>query len=63
MRELANTAWAFAAVNWPDEDTLTASARVAQQQMGEFKPSDLANIAWAFATVEGQMKSCAWPAR
>ena len=53
VQQLANTAWAFAAVNQPDEKLLTALARVAEIWVIEFNaiPQNLANTAWAFATL------------
>ena len=51
-QELANTAWAFATVNRPDEKLFTALARAAVQRVSGFKLQELANMAWAFATVK-----------
>ena len=47
----ANTAWAFATVNYRDEKLFAALARAAERRLSEFNPQDLANTAWAFATV------------
>ena len=38
-RELANTAWAFATVNRPDDRAFMALARAAARRVSEFKPS------------------------
>ena len=48
-QDLANTAWAFAAMNRPDEKPFTALARAAELRVSEFNAQDLANTAWAFA--------------
>ena len=48
-QNLANTAWAFATVNRPDDKLFTALARAAERRVNGFKPQELANTAWAFA--------------
>ena len=50
-QNLANTAWAFAAVNQADESLFTALARAATLRVKEFNVQNLANTAWAFAAV------------
>ena len=48
---VANTAWAFATVNYRDEKLFAALARVAERRLSNFNPQNVANVAWAFATV------------
>ena len=48
-QDLANTAWAFAKAGHPDEQLLTALARVAKLHLGDFTPHFLAIAAWGFA--------------
>ena len=50
-QEVANTAWAFATVNYRDEKLFAALARAAERRLSEFKPQNVANTAWASATV------------
>ena len=50
---LANTAWAFATVNRPDEELFAALARAVERQLSEFKPQGLAMTLWAFSWCEG----------
>ena len=48
-QEVANTAWAFATVNVPDEKLFTALARGAERRDSEFSAQGLVNTVWAFA--------------
>ena len=48
---LANTAWAFAMTDLPDE-MFAALARAAERRVGRFNAQDLANTAWAFVTAD-----------
>ena len=50
-QELANTAWAFATVNYRDEKLCAALAIAAERRLSEFNVQAVANTAWAFATV------------
>ena len=50
-QELANTAWALAAVNLSDERLFKVLAREAKRRVSVLKVQNLANTAWAFATV------------
>jgi hypothetical protein len=51
LKELANTAWAFARVNHEAPSLFDAIARATQARIGDFNPQALANTAWAFATL------------
>ena len=51
-QDVANTAWAFATVNYRDEKLFAALARAAERRLREFKAQNVANTAWAFATVQ-----------
>ena len=42
-QELANTAWAFATVNYQDEQPFAALA-TAERQLSDFNPQDVANM-------------------
>ena len=44
-QELANTAWAFAAVNQPDEKLFAAFVRAAERRVSEFNDQYIANTA------------------
>ena len=55
-KNIANAAWAFAAVGHNDEELFAAVAVAAQQRMNHFNSQDIANTAWAFAT-GGQKKN------
>ena len=44
-QNLANTAWAFAIVNRPNEELFTALARAIEQRVSEFKTKALPNTA------------------
>jgi hypothetical protein len=48
-QNVADTAWAFATVNYRDEKLLAALARVLEQQLNEFNLQAVANTAWAVA--------------
>jgi len=48
---VANTAWAFATVNYRDEKLFAALARVALRRLTHFNPQAVVNTAWAFAKV------------
>ena len=50
-QDVANTAWAFATMNYRDEKLFPALAIAAERRLSEFSPQDVANTAWAFATV------------
>ena len=50
-QELANTAWAFAAVNLLDKKLFRTLVREAGRRVSEFNAQDLTNMAWAFASV------------
>ena len=48
---LANTAWAFATANRPDEKLFTALAREAERRVSDVYTQALDNTAWAFVAV------------
>ena len=50
-QNVANTAWAFATVNYRDDKLFAALAVAAERRLSEFNPQNVANTAWAFATV------------
>ena len=51
-QEVANTAWAFATVNYRDEKLFAALARASKRRLGDFNPQEVASTAWAFATAK-----------
>ena len=44
-QEIANTAWAFATVNYQNEKLFAVSARAAERRLSEFNPQNLSNTA------------------
>ena len=44
-QEVANTAWAFATVNYRDEKLFAALARAAERRLTHFNPQEVANTA------------------
>ena len=50
-QDVANTAWAFAAVKYQDEKLFSALARASERRLSKFNGQGLANTAWALATV------------
>merc|ERR1712176_794884 len=50
MGTLANTAWAFATVGFPNAEPFAVLARAAERRLGDFNAQALASTAWAFAT-------------
>ena len=44
-QEVANTAWAFATVNYRDEKLFAALARAAERRLSDFNPQEVANTA------------------
>ena len=40
-QEVANTAWAFATVNYRDEKLFAALSRVSERRLSEFKPQEV----------------------
>ena len=51
VQELANTAWAFAAVNRSEQSLFIALVGELERRMSELEPLGIANTAWAFVTV------------
>ena len=51
-QNVANTAWAFATVNYRDEKLFAALASAAERRLNNFHPQNVANTAWAFATAK-----------
>ena len=51
LQGVANTAWAFATVNYRDTELLAALAAAAGRRLNEFNSQEMANTAWALATV------------
>ena len=50
-QDLANTAWAFETLGWPDELLFGFVARVMRLCVGHSNAQNLANTVWAFSMV------------
>jgi len=53
-QELANTAWAFAALqvcNLPLLESIASAANRPMRERRDFKPPELSTMVWAFATL------------
>ena len=50
-QDLANAAWAFATLGWPDELLFGIVARVMRLCVGHSNAQNLANTVWAFSMV------------
>ena len=46
---VANTAWAFATVNYRDEKLFAALARAAERRLSDYNPSLIQMALWAFS--------------
>jgi hypothetical protein len=51
LKEVANTAWAFARVNYRDRKLFAVFSIEAKWRLREFNPQNDASTAWAFATL------------